>query len=184
MDGGLFLAGLMASRLCHDLSGPLAGVTTALELALDEQPQSEALTAADEAARALSARLRLLRAAWGPDPAPLSLSEIAGMTVGLPGAPRTVADLTALAARPELSPDLARVLLNMLLLAAEALKGSGRISTALSGMDILVVIEGKRAAWPEHLAQVLQEPEAALSSVENSRHRSEERRVGKECRSR
>jgi histidine phosphotransferase ChpT len=123
MDGALGLAGLLASRLCHDLSGPLAGVASALELALDEQPQSEALTAADEAAQVLTARLRLLRAAWGPEPTPLSLTEIAGMTAGLPGAPRTSADLTALAARPELSADLARVLLNVLLLAAEALRG-------------------------------------------------------------
>ena len=170
MNGALGLAGLLASRLCHDLSGPVTGVASALELALDEQPQSEALLAAEEAATVLNARLRLLRAAWGPDPLPLSLSEIAGMTAGLPGAPRIAADLSALAARPELSPKLARVLLNVLLLAAEALKGAGRISAALSGMDIAILIQGKRAAWPEHLAQALQDPDAAISAVQSSRY--------------
>ena len=170
MNGALGLAELLASRLCHDLSGPVAGVASALELALDEQPRSEALNAAEEAATVLNARIRLLRAAWGPDPSPLSLSEIAGMTAGLPGAPRTAADLSALAARPDLSPNVARVLLNVLLLAAEALKGEGRISAGLSGMDIAILIQGKRAAWPEHLAQVLQDPDAALSAVQNSRH--------------
>lgn len=170
MNGALGLAELLASRLCHDLSGPVAGVASALELALDEQPRSEALNAAEEAATVLNARIRLLRAAWGPDPSPLSVSEIAGMTAGLPGAPRTAADLSALAARPDLSPNVARVLLNVLLLAAEALKGEGRISAGLSGMDIAILIQGKRAAWPEHLAQVLQDPDAALSAVQNSRH--------------
>jgi histidine phosphotransferase ChpT len=169
MGGALGLAGLLASRLCHDISGPLAGVASGLELALDEAPRSEALDAAENAARVLSARLRLLRAAWGPEASPLSLAEIEALAEGLPGAPRTRADLSALSARPELSPKLARVLLNALLLGAEALKGEGRITAALAGMDIVLVIEGRRAAWPADLARILHDPEPMLASLESPR---------------
>jgi Histidine phosphotransferase C-terminal domain len=37
-------------------------------------------------------------------------------------------------------------------------------------MDIVIVIEGKRAAWPEHLSEVLADPAAGLAALDSSRH--------------
>src|SRR5258708_36426818 len=66
MTQSLRLAELLASRLCHDLSGPINTLDGVLELARDDPlMQAEALGEASEAAAVLTRRLRVLRPAWG-----------------------------------------------------------------------------------------------------------------------
>jgi hypothetical protein len=58
------------------------------------------------------------------------------------------------------------VLLNLLVVAVEAVAGEGIVAVrqAASG-DVLVLIEGPRAAWPVGFAALLTDQAAALSAV-------------------
>ena len=67
MSESLRLAELLCARLCHDLSGPLGALIGILEIAREEQPDSETLALAEDTADELVQRLKLLRAAWGQD---------------------------------------------------------------------------------------------------------------------
>ena len=66
-NASLHMAELLCARLCHDLSGPLGALIGVLELAREEQPDSETLALAEDTAVELGQRLKLLRAAWGQD---------------------------------------------------------------------------------------------------------------------
>ncbi len=147
------LSDALCARLCHDLSTPVGTLIGTLELA-NEDPDSaaEALMLAAEAAAGLGARLRLARAAWGGDCGALSPGQIAGLAGGLP--PRVAVRLDRLDAASYPGP-LARLLINLLLLGAEALPFGGTAELASRGRDILLTIDGRNAKWPDGLAEAL-----------------------------
>jgi histidine phosphotransferase ChpT len=155
------LAESLCARLCHDMSGPLGTVTGALELA-SEDPDSavESLQLAQEAAAQMVLRLRLSRAAWAGDCGPLDAAGLADLATGLP--PRVNLEAGGLTGR--FAPKIARVLVNMLLLAVDALPRGGTIS--LSGApdaDVVLMVSGAHAAWPPGLSLALANPlDAAL----------------------
>ena len=159
---GLQLAELLATRFSHDLSGPLTG----LAVALGEAPaDAEALALAQQAAAALRRRLALLRAAWGA-PAALSATALRELAQGLPNAPRLQLELAGPIATAVLPPVGARLLLNVLLLAAESLPRGGAIT--LEGdpaQDVMVGLDGAGAGWPEGLAAMLADPDAAWTGL-------------------
>ena len=78
MNESLRLAELLCARLCHDLSGPLGALIGILEIARDEQPDSETLALAEDTAVELGQRLKLLRAAWGQDGDELDVARLRG----------------------------------------------------------------------------------------------------------
>jgi histidine phosphotransferase ChpT len=168
-DGAsLRLAELVASRLCHDLGGAAGVVAAALDLAEDEPATAaEALAIARSGAKALTARLRLLRAAWGLATAPLSVADIAALAraIGCPERPVRI-DLTALRGPRELPPGAGRLLINLLLLGADALPRGGavRLGGRTDG-EITVEIEGTQAVWPRGLADWLGHAAAAWTST-------------------
>ena len=62
----LRVAGLLASRLCHDLVGPLGAVNNGLELIAEEDDMAkEALSLAQRSAKRASSRLQFFRYAFG-----------------------------------------------------------------------------------------------------------------------
>ena len=145
------LARLVAGRLCHDLSGLLGTLMGALEMSLDETPRpGEALLLADDAARELGVRLRLLRAAWAGDGTVLDGEGLAALMPGLPAGRRVRVDATGL--RGGFPGPVGRTLLNLVLLGAEALPGGGLI--ALSGTwpgQLAVRASGPRLTRPASL---------------------------------
>jgi histidine phosphotransferase ChpT len=162
----LRLAELLSARLCHDLSGPLGALIGVLEVARDEQPDSEALALAEETAVQLAQRLKLLRAAWGRDGDDLDVARLRGFAESLFSSRRVRLDLEGLESDALFSPEAARVVLNLLLLASESLAGGGIV--ALSGSpaeSILVTISGPRAAWPAGLGAWLVDEAAAVEAV-------------------
>lgn len=166
----LRLAETLATRLCHDLSGPLGSLAGAVELAAEEATDaSEALEVALESATALSRRLRLLRAAWGSDSAPLHPEEIVALAAGLAGAERLRLDVAGLAPVP-LPASAARLVLNLLLLGAEALPRGGvlALSGGLPG-GILLAPTGPRAAWPADLLSAIAAPDAPSATLADPR---------------
>jgi hypothetical protein len=168
-EGAHGLAEQLARRLCHDLSGSLGALMGVLEMAALEHPDSETLQVAEETARDLAARLRLLRAAWGGDGLPTTIAELDTLAVGLPQR-RVKLDTQALGTDRALPGALSRVLVNAVLLAGESLPAGGRIVLAdPGGGDVVVTIEGKNAAWPAGLAGILADPDAAVAALDSPR---------------
>jgi histidine phosphotransferase ChpT len=171
MDDPLRLTELVASRLCHDFGGLLSTVSAALEMA-SETPGApvHTLTPASEATADLMRRLHLLREAWSGGSTALDLPALRNLAGGLPGGHRLTLDLSGLPRSTAFPPTMARVILNVLLLAAESLPRGGNIGLAAAGgEDILVTISGPRGGWPPVLASCLADEEAAWSALSGPR---------------
>jgi len=163
---GLRLAETVACRLCHDLSGPIGNLNQALEMAATDVPaDNEAFALARQAAADLARRLRWCRAAWGADGPALNLASLRNLVVE----PRHHLDLTGLPPDTMFAPTVARVLLNILLLAKESLPQGGRIALGGTGSDIFIAIDGPDAAWPAGTALCLVDEDAAIGAVADPR---------------
>jgi histidine phosphotransferase ChpT len=170
MSESMLLAELLCSRICHDLSGLLGSLLGVLEIAREEQADSETLALAETTAAELATRLKLLRAAWGPDGEALDLVTLGVFAASLSSARHVQLDLGGLEPAATFSPPAAKLMLNVLLLAAESLPGGGVV--ALSGSPsahILVTLAGPRAAWPAGLATCLADAAAARAALTNAR---------------
>lgn len=158
----LRLAEMLASRLCHDLSGPIGSLNQALELAASEIPSdNEAFALARQAAADLAKRLRWRRAAWGSNGPALDLAGLRAVAAG----PRVALDPGGLPPTTIFSPPMGRALLNVLLLADESLPRGGRIALSGSAADVFIVIDGPGAAWPAGLPRCLAEEDAAMAAI-------------------
>ncbi len=165
---GLRLAEAMAARLCHDISSPAGAVGNALELIAEPDLAVEATELARDGIIALTARLQLARAAWCEPGAPLDAATILRLARGLSSRNMEV-DLTALdAGEPNgmFAPALARLLLNLLMLASEALPAGGRVRLGGSVAEgIVLAIDGPQAAWPTGLPAMLGHEDAAWAAI-------------------
>jgi len=104
----------------------------------------------------------LRQQAWQPATAPFPLHTVATLVSALPAIALQVADTLADAV---LAPELGRVLLNVILLAAEALPAGGSIDVAGDAADLFIRITGPGAAWPSGYAAMLHDSEAALAAL-------------------
>ncbi len=152
----LQLAELLCARLCHDIAGPLGALIGSLDLAseADGDLAEEAIGMARETGRSLISRLRLLRAAWAGNGTELDLASLAELAQGLPR-PRLLLDVSALSPTTVFDPKVGRVVLNLVLLAAEALPSGGTIRLDRAEDDLLVGVSGRRSAWPAGLGAAL-----------------------------
>lgn len=171
MHDPLRLAELLCARLCHDLSGPLGSLMGATELASEEAPvEDAALAVAAESAQALGARLRLLRAAWAGEAGSMDVEHFQDLSRGLVAGRRVAVDLAGLDRGAPFAPAAARVALNALLLGVEAVSGIGRLTMAgAADAEVIVTIEGPRAAWPAGLAAWIVDEQAAWQAITNAR---------------
>ncbi len=164
----LRLAEQLSARLCHELSGPIGSLHQVLALLQADPANPDALALAQTASADLVARLRLLRAAWGPESDPLDGSALVTLAAGLRNAGRVSLDLSGLAAGTRFPPTTARVVLNILLLAAESLPTGGWIGFSGDASDLFIGIDGPGAAWPKGLALCAAEPHAVLEAATSS----------------
>jgi len=162
----LRLAELVCARLCHDLSGPLGALIGILDLAREEAPDSETISLAEEAAGELAQRLKLLRAAWGRESDDLDKGRLQEFGAGLLSGRRLRLDFEGLPPNRLFSPPAGRVLLNLMLMAAECLPGGGMVALADAPSNgVLVTISGARAAWPASINRWLTDPDAATEAI-------------------
>ncbi len=170
MQDPLRLSELLCARLCHDLSGPLGSLMGVAELLPDDPYDAEVAAAAAQAANALANRLRLMRAAWAGDGAPMATEQMLELTAGIGISRRVELDFSGVDRSAVFAADEARVLLNLLLLAMEGLAGVGRIAvTGAAGSGVVVVIEGPRAGWPAGFAACLKDEQAAWDALRSAR---------------
>ena len=96
----------------------------------------------------------------------MDVAQLRGFAECLSSSRRVLLDLAGLEPGAVFPPPAARVVLNLLLLAAESLPGGGIV--ALSGSpahSILMTISGPRAAWPAGLATWLNDETAASEAM-------------------
>ena len=150
---------LLASRLCHDLVGPVGAVNNGLELLEDDFDEMgpEALKLAAESGARAARALQYFRFAYGMAGSRVGgqleeLRELAGNYFG--GEKVRLAWPTEVPAGElpgELPEDLGKLLLNLLLLGAECLPLGGELSLALEGgaetggLSVKVLATGERA---------------------------------------
>lgn len=167
----LRLAELVAARLCHDISGALGTVANALELAVDDPGSAaEALAVASDASGELGLRLRVLRACFVSSGESLAIGDLLVLARGLPAARRMQIDGSAVTPDRPFRPLAVRLMLNLFALAAESLPSGGRLAVAgHPGRDIVLAIEGPRAAWPAGLSGWLSDEQAAWRAACDAR---------------
>jgi histidine phosphotransferase ChpT len=157
------LAERLVTRMCHDLSGQINALTGGLEVGAEAGPtgDAEAWAVINDAAAMLSRRLKLFRAAWGIEGADLAATDLPAYVAGLPGR-RLALDVSNLAPH-SFTAKAGRLVLNVLLLAAESLPMGGVLTLAGDPRhDVVVTLDGPRAAWPAGLAQMFVDPLAAV----------------------
>lgn len=155
------VAELLASRLCHDLVGPIGAIGNGLELLADDEfgMADDAMQLTTNSARQASNILQFFRLAYGmagarvgPDYSPLR-----DLAAALLETSRSKLEWTAIEA-PEGAPDgIAKLVLNMIALGHEALPRGGSLSVEISrgpnGIDCVVTARGQDAHLrPESLA--------------------------------
>lgn len=170
------LVALLATRLCHDLAGPVGAVSAGVELLADEADPAfiaEATALLRHSAEASSARLKFFRAAFG-EPGRSSLS--APTRALIEGYLRVLAGSISLdwrdrgAGLGSASGDTgaARLLLNLCLTAADCLGAGGALTVELhpataAGRRFIVTAEGNRLALDSAVRAALRGDRSALS---------------------
>lgn len=148
---------LLASRLCHDLVGPVGAVNNGLELLEDDMDDMgpEALKlAADSGARAARA-LQYFRFAYGMAGSRVGgdLGELRQLASNFFGNEKIKLAWPDQVPAGELPADIGKLLLNMLLLGAEALPLGGILGAEIAEdgnkLKVRVVASGDRAAVRE-----------------------------------
>jgi hypothetical protein len=160
--GALLLIELASARVCDALLGPV----TLLDHAISSRP--EIGPAAIGAAASLSSRLKLQRAAWSSSGKTLPLSEVAALAEGLPD--HVEVDFSALPATTIFPGFSGRIVLNLLLLAADSLPTEGTVILAGSADDLFIRITGPEAAWPTGTALCLANEAEAQSALTDGRN--------------
>lgn len=149
------LAELLCARLCHDLSGPIGAAAAGAELVEDgiADPETLALVAASSAAAA--ARLRFFRAALTPaarpQPAGVLHEHVRAYLDAVASSSGPAISLSWRVAAAELSPDAARLLLNLVLIARDSLPRGGSLEVCEGRVEAC----GDAAAPPAEVGRVL-----------------------------
>jgi hypothetical protein len=161
--GALRLIERTAVSLCRALDETARALDQAL--ATEIGPDEAGSTAA--AAGRLINQLQLWRAAWGPAEDPVPLDRIIALAKGLPN--RVAVDASALPGDMVCPAPLGRIVLNVLLLAADSLPAGGQIVLAGAVDDLFVRIDGPAAAWPAGMALCLAQEAEAQSALTDGR---------------
>ncbi len=164
------LVELVCARLCHDLGGLIGTVGNALAMVTEDAgPGNEVLAFASAAAHALTQRLRLMRAAWGPETAAIRLPALVSLVTPALAARRIGLDIRTLPPDCLFPSAIARVVLNLIVLASDCLPKGGTIVLIGSPTDLLVRIDGPNAAWPRGLLACLHDEAAAIAALNSAR---------------
>ena len=156
----LQLAELLCSRICHDLSGPVGAAAAGAELVADSGGDPETLELVSTSAAAASARLTFLRSAFGYSSQPQRTQSLRGTVERYFGS-MSQAGVSPLALdwkiiEAELSADVSRLVLNMVMTARDALPRGGTVSveSVVLGetwkLNVVAKGEGARLAEEAH----------------------------------
>ena len=153
-----FLAALISSRICHDLTGPVGAVSNGVELLTEESDaamQEQSLELLSFSARETSKRLQFYRLCFGAAGGANALTSLGeaqraaeGFFDGRKQALNWPADGLDALRVPQSSVQL---MLNLILLAGEALPRGGQIDVTMApdGSEVRILASGRSAGLRE-----------------------------------
>ena len=166
------LASLLCSRLCHDLLSPVGALNNGIELLADEQDpemRERCLELLAESARASANKLKFFRLAFGAAGgfgAEIDTREARSALEGLFGAEKRI-ELGWMVADDKLPKDAVKLLLNLSLIAGDALVRGGRLDIGAErsdrGLELVIRAEGPRLLLDPNLRETLQRGSAGGS---------------------
>ncbi len=150
---------LLCSRICHDLVNPVGAINNGIEL-VDEMGGDmveDALGLMRLSAREAANKLQYFRAAFSPargSGEPISLQETRGRATDLFTGKKIALDWPG-EATGALGGLGVKLVLNLILVAAETLAGSGTIAVEIESGEIRVAGVGEKAALGDDLRSAL-----------------------------
>lgn len=169
----LELAALLCSRLCHDLVSPVGAVINGVEvMGEDDDPEmlEHAVKLIASSAESASAKLKFLRVAFGSASTmgdEMSVDELQKFATDVIPTPRISMEWAISAS--SLPKDLARLLLNMILISFDTLPRGGVITVGGSGFTLELTCDGTGARMDEEVEALMQagdrHPETPRESV-------------------
>lgn len=151
----LELAQLLASRICHDLISPVAAVNNGLELLEDDDDDADmrerALELVVDSAKVASAKLQIMRSAFGAGKTLAEQSSKDDLWILL----KPISEKNNITfewtqlEKEYFSRNESRLLLNMLLLACEALPRGGNITIQAEEAGFCLTIDGSKVIFPQ-----------------------------------
>lgn len=158
-------AGLLCSRLCHDLLSPVGALNNGIELLADEhdpEMRQRCLDLLGESARASANKLKFFRLAFGAAGGfaeMVDTREAKTALEGLFGSAGRI-EIGWMVAEPTLSKTAIKILLNLALIAGDALVRGGRLDigaeTRGGATEIVIRAEGPRLILDSELRVALQ----------------------------
>jgi hypothetical protein len=113
-------------------------------------------------------RDKLQEAAWCAKQQTLSSSDLLSLATALPA--EITVDGSGLDSGCVFSPPLSKVVLNLVLLAAECLPAGGSVMLAGSARDLFLRIDGPEAGWPPGMGACLVDEGAAAAAMTRGDH--------------
>ena len=158
------LASLLCSRLCHDLMSPVGALNNGIELLADEQDpemREKCLELLADSARASANKLKFFRLAFGAGGGfgeEIDAYEAQAALEGVFGPERRI-ELGWMVAGDKLPKGAAKLLLNLALLAGDALVRGGRLDVGAENRDgeieLVIRAEGPRILLDPVLRETL-----------------------------
>jgi histidine phosphotransferase ChpT len=156
----LDLSALLCSRVCHDVISPVGAIANGLELMDDPENDPEmkasALDMVRSAAKSATAKLKFCRIAFGAAGsagAQIDMGEAGDIAKAFVGEEKIKLDWQV--PRENRPKQDVKLLLNMLLLAIEALPRGGVITMTAEGAGFMVRAKGDRAKLKEAMVAVI-----------------------------
>jgi histidine phosphotransferase ChpT len=156
-------ASLLCSRLCHDLMSPVGALNNGIELLADEQDpemRDRCLELLADSARATANKLKFFRLAFGAAGGfgdEVDSGEARAALEGLTGSDGKI-ELGWMVADAKLPKGPMKVLLNLALIAVDALVRGGRLDIGAEsngGFEIAIRAEGPRIALDPAIGETL-----------------------------
>ena len=159
-DSSVEFASLLCSRLCHDLLSPVGAMNNGIELLADEQDpdmRERVIELLADSARASADRLKFFRLAFGAGGGfgeTLDANEVKVAVQGLVRGNARI-ELGWMVETPAIPKTAAKILLNLVMVAFDALVRGGRLDVGVEGGEVVVRAEGARIVLDAEIREVL-----------------------------
>lgn len=159
-DTGIDFASLLCSRLCHDLLSPVGAINNGLELLADEHDpdmRARCMELLNESARASANKLKFFRLAFGAAGGFADLVDVREAKAAIEGLIGADSRTTLgwMVSQPTLSKPAIKTLLNLSLIASDALVRGGQLDIAAEGSEIVIRASGPRMILDPELRTAL-----------------------------
>lgn len=168
-DSSVEFASLLCSRLCHDLLSPVGAMNNGIELLADEDDPDmrvRVIALLADSARASADRLKFFRLAFGAGGGfgeTLDANEIRVAVEGLVRGNARI-ELGWMVETPAIPKTAAKILLNLVMVAFDALVRGGRLYVGVEGGEVVVRAEGPRIVLDAEIRAVLASGQGAVTS--------------------